>query len=78
MKFVHYLLPILQIFFIKLISEHAITNGIFFGYAKVGFGHLYEFELYGTILSLIQRKNLNLALFLKQKSKLIFLTLKMN
>ena len=29
MKVVHYLFPILQIFFIKLISEHAITNEFF-------------------------------------------------
>ena len=48
------------------------------GYTKVGSGHLYEVQLCGTILSLIRRKNFNLALFLNQKSKLNFLTLKTN
>ena len=48
------------------------------GYAKAGFRYLYEVQLYTTILSLIQRNNLNLAPFLNQKSKLNFLTLKMN
>ena len=37
------------------------------GYVKVGSGYLYEVQLYRTILLLIQRKNLNLALFLNQK-----------
>ena len=37
------------------------------GYAKVGSGYLYEVQLYETILLLMQRKNLNLALCLNQK-----------
>ena len=48
------------------------------GYTKVGSGYLYEVQLCGTILSLIRGKNFNPALFLNQKSKLNFLTLKTN
>ena len=36
-------------------------------YAKVVSGYLYEVQLYGTTLLLIQRKNLNLDLSLNQK-----------
>ena len=37
------------------------------GYAKVGSRYLCKVQLYGTILSLILRKNLDLALFLNEK-----------
>ena len=47
------------------------------GYAKVGFRYQDKVQLYITILLLIHRKNLNLALFLNQKKKLNYLTLKM-
>ena len=47
-------------------------------YAKVGSRYLCKVQLYGTILSLILRKNLDLALFLNEKETLNFLTLKMN
>ena len=36
-------------------------------YPKVGSGYLYEVQLYGKILLLIQRKNFNVELFLNQK-----------
>ena len=52
---------------IQHVSQAQIIANQNLGYVKVGSGYLFEFHLYRTILLLIQRKNLFLALFLNQK-----------
>ena len=53
---------------IQHVSQAQIIANQKLGYAKVGSRYLSEFQLYRIVLLLIQRKNLNLALFLNQKS----------
>ena len=53
---------------IQHVSQAQIIANQKLGNAKVGYRYLNEFQLYRTVLLLLQRKNLNLALFLNQKS----------
>ena len=52
---------------IQHVFQAYITANQKLSYPKLVAGYLYEVQLYGTTLLLIQRKNLNLALFLNQK-----------